>query len=286
MMEPVTAGQPALLVDGDGLLYRCGFAVEKARYLLEINMREPENCYVQLSSMAEVKAYVEAHKLEEGGYELWSRRTVEPVQNALFLVNNVFEKLAKRYPGYAMEVYLTPSVGNFREQIAKTYKYKGNRDAQQRPKHYKEIAQYLIETYGAVYAEGMEADDSLGIRCSALGDQCVVVSLDKDLDQIPGKHYDWVKEHEYDIGKKEGTINFYSQVLSGDATDNIHGLTGVGPVKARKLLSAATSSKDCWEVVRSAYRGEFGELGEERAIENARLCWVRRKDAQIWQPPA
>jgi hypothetical protein len=279
MMEPVTAGQPALLVDGDGLLYRCGFAVEKTRYLVQ-----KINEFFPCDSMNEVKELVK--DWEEGTYDVWSRKTIEPVQNALFLVNNVFEKLAKRYPGYAMEVYLTPSVGNFREQIAKTYKYKGNRDAQQRPKHYKEIAQYLIETYGAVYAGGMEADDSLGIRCSTLGDQCVVVSLDKDLDQIPGKHYDWVKEHEYDIGKKEGTINFYSQVLSGDATDNIHGLTGVGPVKARKLLSAATSSKDCWEVVRSAYRGEFGELGEERAIENARLCWVRRKDGEVWSPPS
>jgi hypothetical protein len=183
-----------------------------------------------------------------------------------------------------MEIYLTPSVGNFREQIATTLKYKGNREAQQRPKHYKALAEYLVSDFGAQYSRGQEADDDLGIRATVL-EGSVIVSLDKDLDQVPGKHYNWVKEEEYDISKKEGLLNFYSQVLSGDPTDNIQGLTGIGPVKARKLLGTAASGKDCWEIVRAAYQGEFGESGTYRAIENARLCWVRREHNQIWEPP-
>jgi hypothetical protein len=270
--------KPVLLIDGDGLLYRCGFAVEKTRYAVE-----HEGGWKHCDSMAEVKEFTKDCVPEQ--FFIWSRKTVEPVENALFLVKNVYDKLINRYQGYELETYLTPSVGNFREQVAKTHKYKGNRDAQARPKHYKEIAAYLVEQYNAVYARGHEADDALGIRNAVL-DKAVVVSLDKDLDQLPGTHYDWVKEKEYVIGKKEGTINFYSQVLSGDATDNIHGLPGIGPVTARKMLAACASGKDCWEVVRNAYRDSFGEDGESRALENARLCWVRRKDDEIWQPPS
>jgi hypothetical protein len=271
--------KPVILVDGDGLLYRCGFAVEKTRYLIE----HGKGHFIPCDNMAEVRE--KTKDLLEGTYEIWSRKTVEPVQNALFLVKNVVSKLYDRYQGYQMEMYLTPSVGNFREQIATTLKYKGNRDAQQRPKHYKAIADYLVQDFGAQYSVNQEADDDLGIRGTVL-DDAVVVSLDKDLDQIPGRHFNWVKEEEYVVSKKDGTINFYSQVLAGDPVDNIQGLTGIGPVKARKLLDTATSSKDCWQIVRDSYKGEYGEAGESRAVENARLCWVRREHGQIWQPPA
>lgn len=267
-----------LLVDGDVLVYRCGFAVEKTRYLLEV-----PGDWLRFDSAVEAREATKGYAPDE--VIQWTRKTIEPVQNALFLVKNAVDKVVEKYAPDHLEIYLTPPIGNFREQIAKTLKYKGNRDAQQKPKHFKEIVKYLIEEHGALYADGMEADDALGIRNAVL-DDAIMVSVDKDLDQLPGLHYNWVKDEEYRISKKEGTINFYSQVLSGDATDNIQGLTGVGPVTARKMLAACASSRDCWEVVLGAYRGEFGDRGEERAVENAQLCWVRRKDGEVWTPPA
>lgn len=258
---------PKLLIDGDILLYRCGFAVEKTKYLVE---RQRE--FVEAASAKEADSL---------GGVVWSRKELEPVENALHLIDSVISKIQDKYPKLERQIFLSPSVGNFRETIAVTHKYKGNRDAMQKPKYFREIKDYLMGKYGAVVAVGQEADDELGIGATLFPDS-VMVSIDKDLRQVPGLHYDWVKEEEINVTKKEGNLSFYSQVLSGDPTDNIHGLPGIGPVKGRKMLADCASSRDCWQVVLDAYRAQEGE---HRALENARLCWIRREPNEMWKPP-
>ena len=79
----------------------------------------------------------------------------------------------------------------------------------------------------------------------------------------------------------EGDKFFYTQILTGDAADNIKGLKGIGPVKATKLLAECKSVDQLWEACVKAYDGDT-----ERIIENARLLWLRRYEGQLWQPPA
>lgn len=267
-----------LIIDGDGLVFRCGFAVEKTKYLVQTPGIGPGAW-----DFKEFNYKREIPELHEEAV-IWNRKVIEPEENALFLVKTVMEKLHATFPDSTKHIWLSPSVGNFREQLATIQKYKGNRDTQSRPKHFKAIRNYLVNNFGAVVTEGQEADDAVGIGATIL-DNSVIVSLDKDLDQIPGTHYNWVEERLYEIGKKEGTINFYSQVLSGDTSDNIPGLDGVGPATARKMLSGCNSSRDCWEVVLNSYQDQFGEDYKERALEVAQLCWVRRHEGEIWQPP-
>lgn len=262
---------PRLLIDGDILLYRCGFAVEKTKYLVDTL-----GGFVPCDSAKETQEHVGP---------VWTRKEIEPLENALYLVKSVVEKIQDKYPKLDRQIFLSPSVGNFRETIAVTHKYKGNRDAMQKPKYFRELKDYLVDKYGAIIAVGQEADDELGIGATLCPDS-VMVSIDKDLRQVPGRHYDWVKEEEVNVTKKEGIVTFYSQVLSGDPTDNIHGLEGIGPVKGRKMLADCSSSRDCWEVVRNAYQSQEGrDQGRKRALENAQLCWIRRKVNEIWTPP-
>lgn len=269
-----------LLIDGDGLVFRCGFATEKTKYLIQTPGVKPGDP----DSYAEFDYQRDFPELREDA-KVWSRKVVEPLENAIFLVDNILAKLSDRFSTSDLDIWLSPPVGNFRERIAVTQKYKGNRDTQTRPKHYKGLHKHLVEKYGAKYAEGQEADDALGIGAT-LHSGAVLVSNDKDLDQIPGQHYNWVEENVYKINKKEGTINFYSQVLSGDTSDNIPGLSGVGPITARKMLRDCNSSRDCWEVVLNSYKDQFGDDHERRAIEVAQLCWVRRYEGEIWTPPS
>jgi DNA polymerase I len=259
---------PKLLVDGDGILFRCGFAVEKTKYLVT------EGAVLRgfFDTAAEAKAV-------EG--MVWSRKEVEPEENAIYLVKTVLDKLHNRFPDSSLDIYLSAPVGNFRERIAVTHKYKGNRDMSHRPKHLKVLQTFLKDYYGAKVAVGQEADDELSIGAT-LDSTAIMVSNDKDLRQVPGKHFDWTSEELFNVNKKEGTLTFYSQVLSGDPTDNIFGLSGVGPVKASKMLAGCSSSRDCWKIVLDAYRDKESE---DRAIENARLCWLRRKPDELWEPP-
>jgi 5'-3' exonuclease len=75
-------------------------------------------------------------------------------------------------------------------------------------------------------------------------DTCIV-SIDKDLDQIPGEHYHpgirrqqvFIREPKfYTITPEQGLYFFYYQLLIGDGSDNIKGAPGIGPKKADKIL--------------------------------------------------
>lgn len=262
-----------LLIDADGLIYRCGFAVEKTKYALSYDDGTYELC----------DTYKEAKDvIEDRGGVLWSRKEVEPVENALHLIDQVVGSFPEH--NYR-EFWLTPSIGNFREQIAKQAKYKGNRDYVSRPKYYKEITEYLIDRYGARYTEGQEADDELGIRLTEEGDAACIVSFDKDLLQVPGRHYNWVTKEATVISPKDAALNFYCQILSGDSVDNVPGLPGIGSAKSRKLLADVGSPSDAWRRIVAAYEEAFGDEGPEIALETARLVYVRRKRNEIWNPP-
>jgi len=107
--------------------------------------------------------------------------------------------------------------GNFRDEIAVTAPYKGNRKGAEKPKHYKLIRDYLVYSWDAVIWEGMEADDAIAIEATELKGDGVIVSLDKDLDQVVGWHYNFVKDNLYYIDQETANFNFYKQFLTGDA---------------------------------------------------------------------
>ena len=175
------------------------------------------------------------------------------------------------------ELFLTGK-NNFRHQVAVTVPYKGNRKEADRPAHLDILRNYLVTAWAAKTSEGEEADDLIAIRATQLGDDSIIISLDKDFDQVQGWHYNFVKQNKYYVSAEEGQLFFYKQILMGDKADNIVGIKGVGPVKAAKMLAKAKTEQDMYAVCLEA-------LGEERAIENGQLLWLRRTEGQMWQPP-
>ena len=169
---------------------------------------------------------------------------------------------------------------NFRYQIATTVPYKGNRVDKPKPKHLAFLRSHLVKEWGASISEGEEADDTIAIEATKLGDNCVIVSLDKDLDQIVGWHYNFVKRIGYYITPEEGLVKLYTQMITGDAADNIKGLFRVGPVKAAKIIGDTTNELELYNKVLEAYEGDA-----ERVLENAQLLFLRRYEGQIWNPP-
>lgn len=168
---------------------------------------------------------------------------------------------------------------NFRNNIATTAVYKGNRTAP-KPEHLPALRQHMIKEWGAVVVEGQEADDAIAIEATALKDTCIIASVDKDLDQITGWHYNFVNKKGYYVTPEQGMHSFYRQILTGDAADNIIGLRGIGPVKAKELLAEAADEESLYAACVAAYEGN-----EDRVVENARLLWLRRYEGQEWQPP-
>jgi|TARA_R110000796_G_scaffold10656_3_gene35336 hypothetical protein len=176
-------------------------------------------------------------------------------------------------------LYLTGS-NNFRHDVAVSYPYKGNRKAP-KPDHLKPLRAHLIKEWNAYVCEGEEADDTIGIACTDKLDKCIIVTLDKDLDQLQGWHYNFHRKTHYYTTLQQAERFFYKQLLTGDTTDNIIGLKGIGPVKAEKILGTENiSEKEMYDKCLEAYDGD-----EVRVLENARLLWLRRTPNQMWLPP-
>ena len=176
-------------------------------------------------------------------------------------------------------VYLTGK-GNFRDNIAKSHPYKGNRKSVQKPRHLQTARDHMESKYQAIISKGEEADDLIAKEAARLDYHACVASIDKDMLQIPCWHFNIVRGDYLKVEPYGGIKFFYTQILTGDTADNIVGLWKVGPVKAKKILEDAETEEDLWDCVVKAYDGN-----QERVIENARLLWLRREEEEIWQPP-
>jgi len=168
------------------------------------------------------------------------------------LINNTLKSIgATEY-----QCYLTASGDTtaFRKEVYPAYK--DNR-TNPRPTHYQALRQYLIDNYGASVSTTIEADDAIGID-SRNTSNCIIVSIDKDLLQLPGLHYNFVKNTTQEVNELSGTRFFYKQLLMGDKADNIKGVPGIGEVKAERILNSADDyCEEAWfETVKNTYNND------------------------------
>ena len=78
----------------------------------------------------------------------------------------------------------------FRKRIAPDYK--ANRAGMQKPIGYKVMKRELLDEPTSFLHDEIEADDWLGMLAGALreaGQEPIVITSDKDLDQVPGRHW-------------------------------------------------------------------------------------------------
>ena len=147
--------------------------------------------------------------------------------------------------------------GNFRYKVYPEYKANRNRDYD---RDFREALnyghQYMLKRWSAIQADGMEADDLVCIwahECMELDIPYVIAGIDKDLYQIPGLHYNFIKQEFIDVNIDTAYRNLMVQCLTGDTSDNIPGIKGIGPVKAERILRGIPGDM-LWDRVCSTYR--------------------------------
>lgn len=118
----------------------------------------------------------------------------------------------------------------------------------------------------------------------------VIVTLDKDLDNSAGWHYNWRKKEMYWIPEESANYNFYKQLLMGDPTDNIQGVPKIGEKTAEKILAGCADEKEMLDAVLDAYYTGYYKYGNHTDIndflgtiddiflEHAKLIWIRREN--------
>lgn len=170
---------------------------------------------------------------------------------------------------------------NFRLELFP--EYKAHRNDKPKPKHYLFLRNYLIETHNAVVVEGEEADDALGIEHTRDPENTIICTIDKDLDQIAGQHYNFVTLRKYTISPVEALRCFYEQVLVGDKpTDNVEGCPKIGEVKAQRILEGCQDENEMLGEVIKAYRKYAGANWADRLLLAGRLLWVRKHPGEEW----
>jgi len=272
------------LIDGDILLYSVGFSVDHNKYDVSLD-GEFLHSFPSSKRLWDWIPYCSEEVL--GGLTIEKRVESDPLPFAYHNLKQTIEGICRAVDAAEYEIYLTGK-GNFRESIAVTKPYKGNRDPEAKPVYYQNIKDKLRSDYGAVIVDGQEADDMLGIRYGELsgrGLDPIICTKDKDLNMIPGWHYNMNNGEIFNVTEEEGIKWFYKQLLTGDPVDNIQGIPKVGEKKASKILEGICDGTAAYLSVQKEYIKAFGETAEERLLENGRLLWIRRKEGEEWQPP-
>jgi len=174
----------------------------------------------------------------------------QALDSAVFIVTraleNIYKEISVLWPrgDYVTKTYISSST-NFRLSICP--QYKANR-TQPKPLLLKDLKQWVLRRYAPIIMEGYEADDvcsSAHVTCQRAGVDSVLVHIDKDLDTVVGTHYNPDKKLAYTITPAQALLNYYRQVLMGDATDNVIGIKGIGPAKTAKALPLDLADTHC-----------------------------------------
>jgi len=191
--------------------------------------------------------------------------------------------------------------------------YKANRKDFVLPKHYHTLKEHALRNWNAQIAIEQEADDALGIeQCQihrasleeqstgeSLPSETIICSIDKDLLQIPGNHYNFVRKEKQFVTPEQGLKCFYTQLLTGDTSDHIQGAPGIGSVKAAAGLRECFDEESMFHAVRNLYQRTYAsriykceslnkdqiQFVDDQILMNGICLKIRQQQEEIWNFP-
>jgi len=220
------------------------------------------------------------------GYAAQKGSVPDPFEDVMRTIDYTIGHILAATDATDQRLFLTGD-NNFREDVATVRPYKGNR-SKEKPYYYNDIREFLVMDWGAEVVDGQEADDALGIVqwtdlwSSGVDATTCICTIDKDLNCIPGFHYNWVKEKYYWVNEHEANSFFYHQLLTGDTTDNIVGIPGVGQKTAEKILDGCTTREEYLRQIGLQYAIHYDDP-EAIMTEMGRLLWIRREEEELWE---
>lgn len=275
-------------IDGDIIVYRCGFAAEKTVYTVQYTDDFDEDIIETFAYKKDVDQYFEDYPQLKDIAHVDSYVNLEPVANALHSVKSTIERIKNTLSLNDDEIQIVLSGDtNFREDIATIRPYKGNRDRDHKPVHGTAIKQYMMDNFDTYVTSDEEADDYISYSHYSYWKQdemgSCIVTIDKDLDMVPGLHYNFVTEEAYYVEPDEAMRNFYKQLITGDNVDNIQGVPKYGRVRAENLIAECKTEQQMQLTVGGLYIQSYGKNWREALVENGRLLWMRREPNEMWE---
>ena len=271
------------------IVYRAGYAAEHTFYHVHYRGENEAQATLTFDGALEYKDWINKSGLAPIDYWVENEIVVEDEELAVYNVRSIIGSIAEEMqvdPETEVRVYLS-GPDNYRNGIATVKPYKGNRDPTRKPVHAAALKQYIRSKYDCRVSDGQEADDDMGIAhysmwCQDPESTCIS-TIDKDLDTIPGKHYNFVTKEAYVVSEEDAQKFFWQQLISGDPVDNIVGIPKWGKVKAAKYVD------EHWPnivpAVRALYVQSYGDKADEVMLEMGRLLYIRKRPDEWWSVP-
>jgi DNA polymerase-1 len=149
-----------------------------------------------------------------------------------------------------------------------------------KPDWFDDLKSWTVEAYdGCIITDNCEADDMVriwAVEAKAADIQHCVVTIDKDLDCIPGSHYNPRTKVIYQIEEEWANYFYWKQLLMGDSVDNIPGIMGIGPKKAEKILEGSKNKDEHVDRICREYHNAYGDNGFDHMLLNGKLLHIWR----------
>lgn len=284
------------LIDGDELVYKAGFASQHVYY----HVYDGEEMIKEFQYKKDAVEWIG----NDTHLELRKELKVETDEIALANLRSAYNTIMHDVGALRSHIFLTGE-NNFRFDLATICPYK-MRDPNAKPVHYDLLKSYLIEEYFATVCDGIEADDALSMaQWKEYEDKgsdwskvkTIICTQDKDLNMVPGPRYSPRTREIHNYTMEECMEFFYCQLLSGDDTDSIPGIYGIGLKSAKKIYEKARcrTEEDFYKEALNQYSLAFSdpkkferlspELSiEETILEIGNLLWMRRHEEELWEP--
>lgn len=239
---------------------------------------------------------------------------------AVSAMRQTIHSIVSKFPKHETIFYLTGTKhDNYRYKLAKIKPYKSDRLT--KPKYYDEIRQMFIDEYKANVVDNIEADDAVGILlyqeyetvrrlCGEMNlpSYChsICASIDKDLNNVPGWHYNYDTQELYFVHEHDTWKSFYGQILTGDDCDTVPGLKifmektwkkgtkqrpwKLGPETRDALTEGITTDREGMQMLYDVYSEcNYDDPNMtkfyHRVKEIGQLLWIQREEGVLWVPP-
>ena len=223
--------QKVVLFDADSLIYQAMYRVMSLGEIKEMMQKGETRFSIELEIM-------------QRGYDRFEK-----------IAFDIINEIEQECQVGVIKYFFTKCKKNFRKEIDSTYK--ANRKSN---KWVNKLRAWLLDYLdGSFASDEYEADDLIYFNTQLMDkDDYIIVSIDKDLKQIEGLHFDYYqlkqknengdyivdtfgqfvkirKGFKY-VTKPEAENMICKMMLTGDVSDNVKGIYGIGEKKAEKLL--------------------------------------------------
>ena len=273
------------LIDGDLCLYKAGFASQHKWWDVHINQEEKDGYVARFQYKKEAEAWIDEIGRRED-FTLLFDITVDAPGIARYNAKEYIKNILETTKATDYIIYFTGDY-NFRTDVATLLKYKGNRPKDGKPYHYQMLKDFLLAYYKCEVCDNMEADDGMSINQT---ENTIICTEDKDLDMVEGWRYK--RGEVFYITPEEGQLSFYTQLITGDMTDNIPGLFQLTGKRASKKIKEGlkqfSEPLDMYNYISDVYVNAFAAPIDidKILLEVGNLLWMKRSVDDVWEIPS